>query len=145
MSRHCLSDKLYVQRLECETKLHSLGERSTLSCKGGTSHWLAWNAVRIVTGIPFALCRGVLFCSVEGMGVVAKVIHTIWNAIRVAGGAGVPVVRRTAPGFGGTCRFLWNCFFSVAAQVGFVVGLAGMLVSLASVMLAVRTAARLGA
>ena len=127
-SRHCLSNKLHIQSLECQIKLDSHGECSILSCKGGTLHRLVWGTARIVLGTALTLCSGVLFILWRGFIVV--VVRTI---------------RGAAPECGGTCRLLWGCFISAAAKVGFVVGLAGMLVFLASVMRAVRAVARLGA
>ena len=141
-SRHCLSNKLYVQRVECEIKRDSLGECSTLSCKGGTPHRLAWGTVRVVLGASVSLCSGVFFTLWRGCIVVVRtiggvVVHTFVGFVHSIEGA--------APKCGGTCRLLLGWFISGAGAVGFVVGLAGMLVSLASVMRAVRTVARLGA
>lgn len=78
--------------------------------------------MKIASGIVTTLCSGALY--------------TLWHGVRV----GVRAV-----GGSGTCRLLWSWFISAAGAVGVVVALAGMLVSAAAVVRAVKTAAKLGA
>lgn len=83
--------------------------------------------MRIASEIAITLCSVGLF--------------TLWHATRVV----VRLVRDAAAECGETCCLLRGWLISAGSAVVFVVVLAGMLSSVASVMRAIKTAAKLGA
>lgn len=102
-------------------------EASVMRILKTASRSLRWNTVRIASEIAITLCSVVLF--------------TLWHVTRVA----VPIVRGAAASCGETCCLLRGWLVSAGSAVVFVVVLAGMLSSVASVMRAIKTAAKLGA